>query len=77
MRPTSDIHTIFPRQDLPPEMTRRSSVHQGESADIASVLSGLTSSPQVDEVISPSLIKRNLVIPARHGFIDRESWRVR
>jgi len=77
MRPTSDIDTIFSGQDLPLELTRPSSARDAEEGNIASVLSGLTCARQDDEVISPSLLRRNLVIPARHGLVDRESWRVR
>lgn len=64
MTATKDIDAVVSSQNLPTEFQRRSNTHRGDEPRIAAVLSGIIPVRVADEVISPSLLRLNLVVPA-------------
>ncbi len=77
MPATRDMDTILSSQDLPAELVRlASSHHQGEEAQVASMVSGMVAARHRDEVICPLMLRRNLIVPAHDGAMTRGCWRV-
>ena len=65
MSSTRPVETVLCSQDLPLEFRHRSSAHEGDERKVASRLSGIVPARQLDEVICPYLLRRNLLVPAR------------
>lgn len=67
MASTKDVDTVLCSQDLPLEFRHQSSAHMGEERKVASRLSGVIAGRQLDEVICPYMLRRNLVVPRHLG----------
>jgi hypothetical protein len=77
MTATQDLETISSGQDLPAELLRyATSMHQTEEPHVARMLSGIIATHNRDDVICPLMLRRNLVVPAHQGLINRSAWRV-
>jgi hypothetical protein len=74
--PTKNIDTTLASQNLPLELLRLLNSHRLEEPAAVSMLSGMVAARQPDDVICPLLIRRNLVVPAHHGSVARDGWRV-
>jgi hypothetical protein len=64
MTATKDIDVVVSTQALPSEFQRRSSARRSEEPKIAAMLSGIINHLRSDEVICPTLLRRNLIVPA-------------
>jgi hypothetical protein len=69
-----EIESGLSSQDLPLELRRLSSAHQSEEPKIDSVLSGVITPRQDDDVICPYLLRRNLIV---HSYPYRAASRPR
>lgn len=77
MTATRDVETILTSRSLPMEFLRTvSSSHEGPEPKVASMLSGMITAQQQDEVICPLMLRRNLVVPAHYGTMSQSAWRV-
>jgi hypothetical protein len=77
MSSTRPVETVLCSQDLPLEFRRRSSAHEGDERKVASRLSGIVPARQLDEVICPYLLRRNLLVPAHLGPMGLGSYQAR
>jgi hypothetical protein len=69
MSATNDLDTLLCGQDLPCELTRSfNTIHAGDELQIASMLSGVVSARQNDDVICPLMLQRRLVVPSRYDL---------
>ena len=74
---TRDVETIVPTQDLPAELVPRvSSHHESDEPKVASMVSGVVPARDVDDVICPLMLRRNLVVPAHQGVMAQSAWLV-
>ena len=64
MTATRDIDVTVSSHSTPLEFRRPCGRERSGEARIAAVLSGLITVRPVDEVICPSLLRRNLVVPS-------------
>ena len=77
MTATKDIDTLLSSQDLPIELARlASSSHPRDEPRVASMLSGVFTARQQDDVICPMMLRRNLLVPAHDGSVVQSAWRV-
>jgi hypothetical protein len=77
MSATNDLGTIICGQDLPVELVRLpTTAHPGEEPRVASMLSGLVTARQQDEVICPLMVQRRLVIPSRYESLSPNASRI-
>ena len=67
MASTKVVEMVLCGQRLPQELRHQSSGRQGEENKIAARLSGVVLTRMQDEVICPSLVLRNLVVPLHPG----------
>src|SRR5215211_9490406 len=77
MSSTRPVETVLCSQDLPLEFRHRSSAHEGDERKVASRVSGIVPARQLDEVICPYLLRRNLLIPAHLGPMGLGSYHAR
>ena len=77
MSSTRPVETVLCSQDLPLEFRHRSSTHEGDERKVASRLSGIVPARQLDEVICPYLLRRNLLVPAHLGPMELGSYQAR
>lgn len=70
MTSTNELDTLSSSHDLPPELKRQSDARQADLSEIAAMVSGIVPNRQQNEVIPPSLLCRNLVVPGHEG----EGW---
>jgi hypothetical protein len=77
MSSTKLFETVLCSQDLPLEFRHRSSAHEGEERKVASRLSGVVPARQLDEVICPYLLRRNLLIPGHLDPMELGSFHAR
>jgi hypothetical protein len=64
---TRDVDAVLCNSDLPLELRHQSSADEIEERKVASRLSGVIATGQLDEVICPYLLRRNLIVPAHLG----------
>jgi len=64
MIPTKPVDYDLSSHDLPLELRRAWTVHRSEDLHPGPMLTGIVTSKEQDEVISPYLVRQNLVIPA-------------
>ena len=69
MSSTRPVETVLCSQDLPLEFRHRSSAHEGDERKVASRLSGIVPARQLDEVICPYLLRRNLLVYGAGGVV--------
>jgi hypothetical protein len=64
MTPTKERDDGLLRQDLPLELRRAWTVHRSDDHCPGLMLTGVVGNAEQDDVISPYLLRQNLVIPA-------------
>jgi hypothetical protein len=64
MIPTKELDDALRSHDLPPELRRAWTVHRSEDHRSNLMLTGVVGYEEQDEVISPYLLRQNLVVPA-------------
>jgi hypothetical protein len=64
MTPIKEIDDVRFTHDLPLELRRAWTVHQREDASFDLMFTGVVGQKEQDEVISPYLLRQNLVIAA-------------
>ena len=64
MTPTKEFDDVLQSHDLPPELRRAWTVHRSEDHCPNLMLTGVVGYKDRDEVISPYLLRQNLVVPA-------------
>jgi len=64
MIPTKELDDVLLSQDLPLELRRAWTVHRSEDQRPSLMLTGIVDHREQDEVISPYLLRQNLVVPA-------------
>lgn len=63
MTPTRDLETVVSTQNGPSELRRPVGIQRSEENRTASRMCGVIPPRQQDGVISPCMLRRNLVIP--------------
>ena len=64
MIPTKELDDVLLSHELPLELRRAWTVHRGDDQHSGLTLTGIVDSKEQDEVISPHLLRQNLVVPA-------------
>jgi hypothetical protein len=64
MTPTKEADDILASRALPLELQRAWTVHRSEHSRADLMLTGVVGEKDGDEVISPYLLRQNLVLPA-------------
>ena len=64
MTPTKELDDVRFTHDLPLELRRAWTVHRTEDSSFDLMLTGVVGQEERDEVISPYLVRQNLVVPA-------------
>lgn len=64
MTPTKVLDDVLSTHDLPLELRRAWTVHRSEDTRSDLVLTGVVGPKEQDDVISPYLLRQNLVVPA-------------
>jgi hypothetical protein len=64
MTPTKELDDVRSTHRLPLELRRAWTVHQREDTSFDRMLTGVVDHKEQDEVISPYLLRQNLVITA-------------
>ena len=64
MTPTKELDDVRLTHDLPLELRRAWTVHRSEDLSFDLMLTGVVGQKERDEVISPYLLRQNLVVPA-------------
>ena len=64
MTPTKDFDDVLFTHDLPLELRRGWTVHRTEDRRPNLLLTGVIGPEEQDDVISPYLLRQNLVVPA-------------
>ena len=77
MIPSKATNPDLSSQDLPLELRRAWTVHRREDLHPGLMLTGIVTEREQDEVISPYLLRQNLVVPAYPFRTSRESAVVR
>jgi hypothetical protein len=77
MSATDDLGTLFCAQDLPVELLRLvTTTHTSDDPNVASMLSGLVTARQHDEVICPLMVQRRLVVPSHYDSLSPTASRI-
>ena len=64
MTPTKELDDVLLSHDLPLELRRAWTVHRSEDHRPNLMLTGVVGNEERDDVISPYLLRQNLVVPA-------------
>ncbi len=64
MTPTKELEDVLLSNELPLELRRGWTVHRSEDPHSNMMLTGVVGYKERDEVISPYLVRQNLVVPA-------------
>jgi hypothetical protein len=64
MTPTKELEDVLVTHELPLELRRGWTVHRSEDPHATMMLTGVVGYKERDEVISPYLLRQNLVVPA-------------
>jgi hypothetical protein len=64
MTPAKELDDVLLSRDLPLELRRAWTVHRSEDSRPNLMLTGVVDYKERDEVISPYLLRQNLVVPA-------------
>ena len=77
MIPTKVMDCDPASHDLPLELRRAWTLHRSEDVHQGQMLTGVVSDKEQDEVISPYLLRQNLVVPAYPFRTTRASAAIR
>ena len=64
MPSTNELDDVLYTHDLPLELRRAWTVHRSEDLRHQVMLTGVVGNKEQDDVISPYLVRQNLVVPA-------------
>jgi hypothetical protein len=77
MSATDDLGTLFCTQDLPTELLKLvTTTHASDDPQVASMLSGLVTARQRDDVICPLMVQRRLVVPSHYDSVVLAASRI-